>query len=132
MGIGVLVFARERCNVFRALFLDQTRGYDPEPDLLPVLLDILGEEEALAPLSADERERLLNHMAIFTHGLATWACSTPGADTPLDEAKACLADVGGTLIQSALREAGVDPTEMGLEPVAHHYRTNKEEGNDAG
>jgi AcrR family transcriptional regulator len=131
MGVGVLVFAREHCNVFRALFLDQTRGYDPEPDLMPVLLEILAGEQSLVLLSVDERERLLHHMAIFSHGLATWSCTSPGIDTPLAESVACLEDVGGTLVHAALREAGVDPAAHGLAPITRHYPANTEEGKDA-
>lgn len=130
MGVGVLVFAREHCNLFRALFLDQTRGYDPAPELMPVLLDVLATEPPLAQLSRAERERLLHHMAIFSHGLATWACTSPGIATPLAESVACLEDVGGTLVRAALQAAGVEPEALGQPPIESDDPDLTEEGRD--
>jgi AcrR family transcriptional regulator len=111
MGVGVLQYARERRNLYRALFLDQTRGYDPGPDLKPILLDLLSDYDCLEALSPGERERLLLHMNIYTFGLATHICTGLGDAALEAEALNYLEEVGGTLIAAAM-PAGVEyPTD---------------------
>ena len=74
MGIGVIKFARDHCNMYRALFLEGDTHKDIIEELRSSLLPVMDHDASLSALSAGQKEDLLQKMSIITHGIAAQVC----------------------------------------------------------
>ncbi|MBK8214017.1 MAG: TetR/AcrR family transcriptional regulator [Myxococcales bacterium] len=108
-GIGIVLFARDEPNFYRALFLERH-------GVAKMVLDLLGRLEAAAAttpgigdVTAERRSVLVLDLWLYTHGLASMASASLVAN--LDEAWVAekLQRVGAVLIGATLATAEVRP-----------------------
>lgn len=71
MGVGIVLFAREYHQFFRAIFLENTDCKDIISDFLSVMQQEMTKDPMLTSLTLNDQEILLRQMWIFTYGLAT-------------------------------------------------------------
>jgi len=110
MGVGVTKFARDHRNLYRVLFLDQIKDYDPSNDVFYALLDRLAADPELGELPEVVRGDLLDVLATFTHGLATAVCTGLADDYDQETITAYLSEVGDIFIEAARTRAGAGTT----------------------
>lgn len=110
MGVGVTKFARDHCNLYRVLFLDQIKDYDPSNDVFYALLDRLAADPELGKLPEVVRGDLLDVLATFTHGLATAICTGLADEYDQETITAYLSQVGEIFIEAARARAGAGTT----------------------
>jgi AcrR family transcriptional regulator len=110
MGVGYVLFAKEEKNLFRLMFKQVPddlpgTGNNPEISFEPfqaytfeTLLNHLSDSEILADFSREEKETIMHHAWIYSHGLAI--IINNGLRTDMDESHiiSTLKDFGKTLI----------------------------------
>jgi len=111
-GIGIVLFARDEPNLYRALFLERHGVADIVRDLLARLGAASVRTPGLSDVTQDRRDGLVLDLWLYTHGLASMASA--GLVTGLDEAWVAekLQRVGAVLIGAAL--ANREPRPMAL------------------
>lgn len=104
MGTGVVLFARDQRELYRALFLERSDFRDVVDEFLRALREEMIHDPRFTRMSDEDRGELLNKMWIFTHGLASLICVgliEPRAATE-EYIVAMLLDVGSVVIGAAL------------------------------
>lgn len=98
MGTGYAFFAREKCPLFRAIFLENKEYRDVIDELMQTLRNKMGEDLRFTDLDDQDKQSLLDKMWIFTHGLATLICVGLSEDDSDDYIIKTLMDVGSAVI----------------------------------
>lgn len=106
MGVGVVLFARDHGNLYRALFVESAEFKDIVDDYLERATEDMRRDPRFRDMPKAERQALLRQMWIFTHGLASLL--TVGLiDDPRPKALIrLLADTGAAVIE---RSHGDEP-----------------------
>lgn len=109
MGLGYIKLAKTDPHLFDLLYLSGPSKSTDENDFFPIkqtiLIETMKRDERLKALDNDVLSTILNHMRIYTHGLAMLARS----DFNMTDATIfnLLHEMGNTLILSKLREQGI-------------------------
>ena len=74
MGTGILLFARDQSELFRALFLERRIFGDILAEFRRGLLERMKADERFAAMPDSDRKALLETMWTFTHGYASLIC----------------------------------------------------------
>ena len=104
METGIVLFARDQNELFRALFLERRVFKDVLLDFEKSLREKMAQEARFAKLSAEDRDNLLTKMWIFTHGLAALVCVGLIEDSSQEHIINTLSAVGSLVIDDALEE----------------------------
>jgi len=102
MGTGVVMFACEHKQLYRALLLEGDSFSDVVNEFLNILEAGLTKDERLQILSAEERHLLLQKMWTYTHGLASLICVGLIKNCNQDFIINNLLDIGADVIGSTI------------------------------
>lgn len=102
IGVGIVVFAREEPQSFRALFLHHHRHRDILEKFFQSKLDRMKTDPMLQLMSEKSLDRLLQNVWLYTLGLATSVIYDQLRDTSTENIIASLNSMGGMLIYSEL------------------------------
>ncbi len=105
MGIGVIKYARDHSNMYRALFLESGAYKDLLNDLRASLLPVLDRDERLSCLSQPQKDDLLTKMSIITHGIAAQVCIGLIDVHGNENIGETLQSVGASVVTAAIAEA---------------------------
>ncbi len=105
MGIGVIKYARDHSNMYRALFLESSAYKDILNDLRAFLLLVLDRDERLSCLSQPQKDDLLTKMSIITHGIAAQVCVGLIDVRGDEDISETLRSVGSSVVATAIAEA---------------------------
>ncbi len=104
IGTGIVLFARDNKNLFRALFLEKAVMKEIVDDYLNSIKVEMKKDLRFKDMTGDERNGLLIKMWIFTHGLASLVCVglvKDSRESIINE----LLGVGSAVIGAALQES---------------------------
>lgn len=109
IGVGIVLFARDEANLFRALFHSAHRQWDILQEFHLSVLERMRADAWLGKYSEESRRRLKENIWLYTLGLATTVIS--GALPAADDAQLVrrLQDMGGVLMYAEL--AGIGDSE---------------------
>jgi len=107
MGTGLVLFAQENRELFRALLLESGETRVLLKNFLKALISELDRDELVSLLPPKERKEVMNRMAIFTHGFASLICVGILDEVSRKEAIKTMYDMGRDVIETALLKAGV-------------------------
>jgi AcrR family transcriptional regulator len=100
IGLQYFRFAQEEKELFKLLYLSKERSLAPEnfqDSIFGPLLERMKQDSHLKSLDDDQLQTVLFKMQVFTHGLATLACT--GAFTSSEEfIRDCLYQMGQSVI----------------------------------
>jgi len=102
MGTGIVLFARDQSELFRALFLERRIFGDILSEFRHDLLERMKAEKRFADMSAAERDALLDTMWIFTHGYAALICVGLIEETNQEQIIEKLNKVGKVIVAAAI------------------------------
>ena len=101
MGTGIVLFARDQRELFRALFLERRVFGDILAEFRSGLLDKMRTDEPFASMTEEERKALLDTMWIFTHGYAALICVGLIEETNQEQIMNRLQEVGSLIVATA-------------------------------
>ncbi len=102
MGMGIVVFAREEPQCYRALFLDGPHIKQNLEAVRAQLVEDMGRIPHLAHLPRSVRLDLYTKLSVYTHGLATMVCLRVTDDVSDDFIRDALGEVGAVVVGAAL------------------------------
>lgn len=102
LGTGVVLFARERPQLFRLLFLTHDVAKQTLPQIHAALLADMRRDPRFAKHSAQDRKLILEQLWFIAVGMATLAYSGHLRENTGDAVAATLLDAGSALIPNAL------------------------------
>ena len=102
IGTGVVLFARDYPNIYKALFIEGEVYKDVYHDFVNEVSKQMTKDPRFTTMSDKDRTALLNKMWIFTHGLASLTLANLVEDTTQEGIVATLLDMGGIVITAAL------------------------------
>jgi len=105
MGVGIIKYARDHRNLFRAMFLETNEYKDILTQLHHDLLPVMDRDESLDTLSWTEKDDLLNKMAIVTHGIAAQVCVGLMELQKDEDITEILVNVGTSVVSAAIADA---------------------------
>ena len=105
MGTGIVLFARDQSELFRALFLERRIFGDILAEFRRGLLEKMKADERFAAISEEDRNALLDTMWIFTHGYASLICVGLIEETRQDQIIEKLDEVGTVIVVAAIEAA---------------------------
>ncbi|MFH1862774.1 MAG: hypothetical protein ABH878_08180 [bacterium] len=105
IGTGMVLFARDHRQLFRALFLTDSDHRVILDELFDVFKMEMRNDARLVSLSDSECEALLTKMWIFTHGLASLICVGLIEDHTQNFIVETLSSVGSLIIQQILADS---------------------------
>lgn len=108
MGTGLVLFAQENRELFRALLLEsgETRSFLER--FIKALTSELHKDDLISLLPEKERSEVMNRMAIFTHGFASLLCVGLIDDVSKQTAIKTMLNMGRDVIDAALKKAGIN------------------------
>ncbi|HNX24975.1 MAG TPA: TetR family transcriptional regulator [Spirochaetota bacterium] len=108
MGTGLVLFAQENRELFRALLLEsgETRSFLEK--FIDALTNELYKDDLVSLLPAKERKEVMNRMAIFTHGFASLLCVGLIDEVSKNAAIKTMYNMGRDVIDIALKKAGIN------------------------
>jgi AcrR family transcriptional regulator len=74
MGLGVVLFARDQGELYRALFMERGVMKDVIDAINSALRIQMDREEQMSRLADQKKDSALYLMSVFTHGLASLVC----------------------------------------------------------
>jgi AcrR family transcriptional regulator len=98
IGVGIVVFARDEANLFRALFHVRHRHTDINEAIFTSILKRMKADPLLRQLSNRSLERLLDYLGTYTIGLAGAAAQGRLEDGSTEAVIRYLRDVGNMMI----------------------------------
>jgi AcrR family transcriptional regulator len=105
MGTGIVLFARDQSELFRALFLERRIFGDILAELRTDLLEKMKADDRFAAMPEEDRNDLLETMWIFTHGYASLICVGLADETNQQEIINKLDEVGSVIVAAATEAA---------------------------
>ncbi len=105
MGVGIIKYARDHRNLFRAMFLETNEYKDILTQLHHDLLPVMDRDESLDALNPAEKDELLNKMSIVTLGIATQVCVGLMDLEKDEEIVEILQSVGTSVVTTAISDA---------------------------
>jgi len=108
MGTGLVLFAQENRELFRALFLESGETRSVIKKIRKALTDELDSDELLSQLPLKERREVMNRMAIFAHGFASLLCVGLIDEVSKNAAIKTMYNMGRDVIDIALKKAGIN------------------------
>ncbi len=106
IGIGIVLFAQEEGNLYKALFLENTEDRDIVNDFLINMKIKLDKNQSFSSIDSFQRIRLLYKMWFFAHGFATLTCAGLYKSCSASKIGKVLNETGESLINDALRKHG--------------------------
>jgi AcrR family transcriptional regulator len=104
MGTGVVLFARDHCELFRALFMERSDFKSIVGQILDSLRDELVHDTRFDEMSKEEKDHLIHKMWILTHGLASLICVGLISRKSESFITDTLNDVGGAVVAAAMAD----------------------------
>ena len=101
-GAGVVVFARDYPQLYRALFLESAEHSDIKDELVSTVEDQMVKSPRYAKLPTAARRQLVTTMYTFTHGLASFASVGLLEDSSKERIIQVLNDVGDPITAAAM------------------------------
>jgi len=108
MGTGLVLFAQENRELFRALLLESGETRSMLEKFLKALAVELDKDELVSLLPDKERREVMNRMAIFTHGFASLLCVGLIDEVSKNTAIKTMYNMGRDVIDTALKKAGIN------------------------
>ncbi len=108
MGTGLVVFARDNRNLFRALFMESSDYRDILNNFLMSNEEELAGDPRFGMMAPEDVRGLLDKIRIFTHGLACFACIGLLQDDSDEAIINTLIETGVIVIEDSLRKYGVE------------------------
>jgi len=108
MGAGIVLFARDQSELFRALFLERRIFGDILAEFRSDLLEKMKTDNRFAAMPIEERNAILETMWTFTHGYASLICVGLVEETNQDQIIKKLNEVGTVIVAAAI-EAAAEP-----------------------
>lgn len=105
IGTGVLLFARDYSNIYRALFLESSDFEDTTLDFLDILEEQMIKDKILITMKLENRKKLLDKMVIITHGFAALICAGLIEDTTDKALISSLDEIGEIITLDALKKS---------------------------
>lgn len=105
IGTGVLFFARDYSNIYRALFLEGSHFEDITLDFLNVVEEQMIKDKILIAMKVENRKKLLEKMVIVTHGFAALICAGLIEDTTDKALISSLYEIGDIITLDALKKS---------------------------
>jgi AcrR family transcriptional regulator len=102
MGTGIVLFARDQSELFRALFLERRIFGDILDELRSNLLEKMKADDRFATMPTEDRTALLDTMWIFTHGYASLICVGLIEETNQEQIIEKLNEVGSVIVAAAI------------------------------
>jgi len=107
MGTGLVLFAQENRELFRALLLEGGDTRALLDTFLTSLTNELDRDELISLLPQKERREVMNRMAIFTHGFASLLCVGLIDEVSKNAAIKTMYNMGRDVIDAAFKKAGL-------------------------
>lgn len=101
MSTGIVLFARDQSELFRALFLERRIFGDILAGFRSSLLEKMKADERFVDMPEEDRNALLDTMWIFTHGYASLICVGLIGETRQDQIIEKLNQVGTVIVAAA-------------------------------
>jgi len=101
MGTGIVLFARDQSELFRALFLERRIFGDILAEFRSDLLEKMKADERFAVMPEEDQSALLDTMWIFTHGYASLICVGLIKETRQDQIIEKFNEVGTVIVAAA-------------------------------
>ncbi len=98
MGTGIVLFARDQRELFRALFLERRVFGDILAEFRNALLEKMESDDRFATLTEAGRNALLDTLWIFTHGYASLICAGLIEESRQEQIIDRLEDIGSVFI----------------------------------
>ncbi len=108
MGTGLVLFAQENRELFRALLLESSDTKALLEKFFSSITSELDRDELVSLLPAKERREVMNRMAIFTHGFASLVCVGLISEVSKNTAIKTMYNMGRDVINIALKKAGIN------------------------
>lgn len=108
MGTGLVLFAQENRELFRALLLESGDTRSLLEKFLKALTRELGKDDLISLLPPKEQREVMNRMAIFTHGFASLLCVGLIDEVSKNTAIKTMLNMGRDVIDTALIKAGIN------------------------
>jgi len=108
MGTGLVLFAQENRELFRALLLESGETRSFLESFIKALTSELHKDELISLLPEKGRREVMNRMAIFTHGFASLLCVGLIDEVSKKTAIKTMLNMGRDVIDAALKKAGID------------------------
>jgi len=107
MGTGLVLFAQENRELFRALLLESGETRSFLEGFIKALTSELHKDDLISLLPQKERSEVMNRMAIFTHGFASLLCVGLIDEVSKKTAIKTMLNMGRDVIDAALKKAGL-------------------------
>ncbi len=107
MGTGMVLFAQENKELFRALILDSSESKEFMNHFLKTLEYELNKDELISLLPVKERKKIFNRMGIFAHGFASLICAGLLDDVDKNTAIQTMYEMGKDVIDISLLRTGL-------------------------
>ena len=108
MGVGFVMFSREKKNLYRDLFLSGDRFKVLLDELDAIMLDTLIHDQQFSDLPKESKRDLLTKMWTFTHGLASLTCVGLFKDDSNENIIRLMAETGRAVIMDTYLQNGMD------------------------
>jgi len=105
IGTGVVLFARDHPNIYKAIFVEGDHYKDIIDEIMHEISVEMTKDPRFIKMPKKDRDALLNKMWIFTHGLASLVFAKLVKKTGQEEIVAALVDIGSLVITDALNKA---------------------------
>lgn len=105
MGTGIVLFARDHPNIYKAIFIEGGEYKDIVAEFMGELSVQMAKDPRFASMAEADRDALLNKMWIFTHGLASLIFAGLVEKTSQEDIITTLVDMGRVVITAALNPA---------------------------
>lgn len=102
IGIGMVTFAREEPELFRALFFGESRKKEILDEILMTCFDRMSEDQQLKEVPTANKVELLDRMFMFAHGMASLVSVGLLSNSGDEYIRRMLGDVGGLLIEDVI------------------------------
>ncbi len=103
IGIGMVTFAREEPELFRALFFGESRKREILDEILMTCFDRMSEDQQLKEVPTASKVELLDRMFMFAHGMASLVSVGLLSNDSDQYVRGMLSDVGGLLIEDVIK-----------------------------
>lgn len=105
MGTGMLIFARDYGNLYRALFIEGNYFQDILLDFQNIMEKQMAKDNLLSDMQVKDRRKLLFNMWIITHGYASLICAGFIKDTKDETLISRLYEIGEIITLHAIKES---------------------------
>lgn len=102
MGTGIVLFAQENPVLFRSMFMDAAIADKMFENLKQTVSSHLDKDDLASRLAPDDRQDVLNKLAIFVYGYASLTCVGVIRDANKNTVIKTMLEIGRNVIDNAL------------------------------